>query len=70
MDDLIPKSSLHISTIDEAKAYLQQGMEDPEKCLTITGPRSDCWYFKGLPLRVSAAVALFQRQMEPSLERI
>ena len=64
MDDLIdsiPKGSLYISTIDGANAYLQQGVEDPEKCLTIRGPRSGCWHFKGLPLGVSAAVALFQK---------
>jgi hypothetical protein len=70
MDDLIdsiPKGSLCIFTIDGAKAYLQQGVEDPEKCLTIRGPRSGCWHFKGLPLGVSAAVALFQRQMEAIL---
>jgi len=45
MDDLIdsiPKGSLYISTIDGANAYLQQGVEDPEKCLTIRGPRSGC----------------------------
>ena len=67
MDDLIdsiPKGSLYISTIDGAKACLQQGVEDPEKCLTIRGPRSSCWHFKGLPLGVSAAVVLFQRQMK------
>jgi hypothetical protein len=61
MDDLIdsiPKGSLYISTIDGTKAYLQQGVKDPEKCLTIRGPRSGCWHFKGLPLRVFAAVAL------------
>jgi len=62
--DSIPKDSLYISTIDGAKACLQQGVEDPEKCWKIRGPRSGCWHFKGLPLGVSDAVALFQRQME------
>jgi len=45
MDDLIdsiPKGSLYISTVDGAKACLQQEVEDPEKCSTITGPRSGC----------------------------
>ena len=32
--------------------------------MTIRGPRSGCWHFKGLPLGVSATVALFQIQME------
>jgi len=67
MDNLIasiPKGSLYISTIDGAEAYVQQGVENPEKCLTIRGPRSGCWHFKGVPLRESAAVALFQRQIE------
>ena len=45
MDDLIDsisKGSLYICTIDGGKADLQQGVEDPEKRLTIRGPRSDC----------------------------
>ena len=45
MDDLIDsihKGSLYISTIDGAKAYLQQGVKDPEKCLSIRGPQSGC----------------------------
>jgi hypothetical protein len=45
MDDLIDsisKGSLYISTIDGGKAYLQQGVENPEKCLRIRGPRRGC----------------------------
>jgi len=61
LTDSIPKGSLYMSTIDGAKAYPLQGVEDPKKCLIIRGPRSGCWHFKGLPLGVSAAVALFQR---------
>ena len=39
-------------------------MDDPAGCLTIRGAHSGNWHFESLPLGVSAAVPLFQRQME------
>ena len=67
VDELIESVPLgfdYISSLDIAKAYLQNSVDDPAGCLTIRGPRSGHWHFESLPLGVAAAVALFQRQIE------
>ena len=66
IDDLLHATRC-VTRLDMEKAYNQQRVIDGHGFLTIRASRSGLIRFKVLPLGISSAVALFQRQMEELL---